>query len=230
MGILDTVACAPSKLHYQSHSDVTYEETHDVLCLHMWWRSALFSGNHQFFCCQSKAARGCLCGVQAQICLKKKKKKSMHTIRVQNPSRLALYAHIHPPAKRAGAVWVTLLWKHSGEVGGRRHSTLQKNKCLEVGFVSSTHIRARTQTPIHIYKHTKPSSSNTSRPHHTCIHTEHFLTRNIAACPEETLELLCFWFPSSHGGGGGGVGRGELVAGQDVDTLWKDFGGQDWGK
>lgn len=40
-----------------------------------------------------------------------------------------------------------------------------------------------------------PPVSHTSRPRHTCTrtHTEHFPTRNNTGCPEETLQLLCFF-------------------------------------
>lgn len=66
------------------------------------------------------------------------------------------------------------------------------------------------------------SSSSTSQllPPPSHVHAN---TRNNAGCPEETSEMLCFWFTTSNGGSGG---VGEPMVGQDMGTLWPDLGAE----
>lgn len=173
-----------------------------------------------------------LCRVQESI------KNSLRRWRHRQNSTLkylpvgpACIQHAQLSTKGAAVAWFKLVWKHSGEVGGWHHSTLQNNKCLGVGPCSSTHIRTRTYTLRYVYAHALlllliiiiHLSIATASVTRAREHTEHFLTRNNAGCPEETSEMLCFWFPTSNGGSGG---AGEPMVGQDLGMLWQDLGAE----
>ena len=178
-----------------------------------------------------------LCRVQEltenslKICLKRQRHRQNST---SDTSHLALrthtHTHTHLPTKRAGAVWLTLVWKHSGEVGGWHHSTLQENKCLGVWTpFKHAHKGTYTHTYTCIRTHSPPPPPPlvcTNRPHRTCTqaHTKRFLARNKNWLSWGDFGVVVLFFPTSWGGAG--AVKGEPMVGWETDTPWQDLGAE----
>lgn len=173
MGILVITVHAPCKLHYQADMYYLWRDLYVEENILLEKKQVVSQRINIWAACQKPCCAmiltipASLCGVQEltqntfKICLKRQRRR-------QNSSSKYLpfgTVRTHPPTKRAGAAWLTLVWKHSREVGGWHHSALGVGPCPSM-YIGGTYTCVYIYIHLYTHTHTHSSSSSTASQSH----------------------------------------------------------------